>query len=77
MPNGERPACDVVIDPVGAGYVESLARPGGNATGVSLLTASLTLKRLELIRELFAGAFCSFGRSPRMVDVACRDDVGW
>jgi putative tryptophan/tyrosine transport system substrate-binding protein len=41
-----------VGDPVGAGVVPSLARPGGNATGVSLLATELTAKRLELLREI-------------------------
>jgi putative ABC transport system substrate-binding protein len=39
-------------DPVGAGLVASLARPGGNVTGFSNITAQLTPKRLELICEL-------------------------
>src|SRR5512132_278807 len=38
-------------DPVATGFVESLARPGGNATGVTLITATLELKRLEFLRE--------------------------
>src|SRR5262245_30476559 len=38
-------------DPVEAGVVESLARPGGNVTGVSLLTRELDAKRLELLKE--------------------------
>lgn len=42
----------VASDPVKIGLAKSLAHPGGNATGVSMLTAALTLKRLELIREL-------------------------
>jgi putative ABC transport system substrate-binding protein len=40
-------------DPVGNGFVESLARPGGNITGVSAQTAELAGKTLELIREWF------------------------
>ena len=39
-------------DPVTAGLVTSLARPGGNLTGVSFLTAELMPKRLELLFEL-------------------------
>jgi putative tryptophan/tyrosine transport system substrate-binding protein len=39
-------------DPVGSGLVASLARPGGNLTGVSFLTAELDLKRFELLSEL-------------------------
>ena len=38
--------------PVGAGLVASLARPGGNVTGVSSATAELAAKNLELIREV-------------------------
>jgi putative ABC transport system substrate-binding protein len=38
-------------DPVEAGYVESLARPGGNVTGVTLLNRELGGKRLELLKE--------------------------
>jgi putative ABC transport system substrate-binding protein len=40
------------IDPVEAGLVASFSRPGGNLTGVCMLTAALMPKRLELISEL-------------------------
>jgi putative ABC transport system substrate-binding protein len=43
---------NIASDPVKIGLAKSFARPGGNATGISLMTATLTLKRLELIREL-------------------------
>jgi putative ABC transport system substrate-binding protein len=43
-------------DPVGAGLVSSLARPGGNATGVVNVVESLWPKRLELLREMLPGA---------------------
>jgi putative ABC transport system substrate-binding protein len=39
-------------DPVKLGLAQSFAHPGGNATGIAMMTATLTLKRLELIREL-------------------------
>jgi putative tryptophan/tyrosine transport system substrate-binding protein len=40
------------IDPVGAGFVASLARPGGNLTGLSVLAPELSGKRLELLKEV-------------------------
>jgi putative tryptophan/tyrosine transport system substrate-binding protein len=39
------------IDPVAAGFIESLARPGGNVTGITNLTGELGGKRLELLKE--------------------------
>jgi putative ABC transport system substrate-binding protein len=44
-----------VGDPVGAGVVESLARPGGNATGLSLQATDAAGKRLELLRDVVPG----------------------
>ena len=41
-----------VGDPVGAGVVPSLAQPGGNATGISLLATELSGKRLEILLEI-------------------------
>jgi len=40
-------------DPVGSGLVASLARPGGNVSGLSNLSTGLAAKRLELVREVF------------------------
>jgi putative ABC transport system substrate-binding protein len=42
----------VVIDPVGAGFVDSLARPGGNATGFTVFEYSMSGKWLELLKEI-------------------------
>jgi len=42
----------VAIDPVGSGLVASLAKPGGNVTGLSLQAANLAGKRIEILREI-------------------------
>ena len=47
-------------DPVGSGFAKSLARPGGNVTGLSTLAPEMSGKRLELLKET----------SPRLVRVA-------
>jgi putative ABC transport system substrate-binding protein len=39
-------------DPVGSGFVASLARPGGNVTGMSALAPELAGKRVELLKEV-------------------------
>jgi ABC-type uncharacterized transport system substrate-binding protein len=45
----------IAADPVGAGVVASLVRPGGNVTGLSTLGADLAAKRLEVLRDVFPG----------------------
>jgi putative ABC transport system substrate-binding protein len=44
-----------VIDPVGAGFVASLARPGGNATGFTIFEYGMSGKWLELLKEIAPG----------------------
>ncbi|MGB8557185.1 MAG: ABC transporter substrate binding protein, partial [Pseudolabrys sp.] len=45
----------VVIDPVGAGFVDSLARPGGNATGFTVFEYGMSGKWLELLKQIAPG----------------------
>jgi putative ABC transport system substrate-binding protein len=44
-----------VGDPVGSGFVASLAHPGGNVTGLSLIMSDLAAKRLQLLKEILPG----------------------
>jgi len=45
-----------VLDPVGSGFIASLARPGGNITGLTAISSDLAGKRLELVKETFPKA---------------------
>jgi putative ABC transport system substrate-binding protein len=45
----------MVDDPVGMGLIASLARPGGNVTGLSMQSADITGKRLALLPEIVPG----------------------
>jgi len=59
----------MVGDPVGAGLVEGLDRPGGNATGLSVVATDLSGKRLQLLNEIVPGlsyiAVMSYGANPQ------------
>jgi putative tryptophan/tyrosine transport system substrate-binding protein len=47
------------VDPIGAGFVESLARPGGNITGFTNFEYGLSAKWLELLKEIAPGVTCA------------------
>jgi putative ABC transport system substrate-binding protein len=59
----------IIGDPVAAGLVDSLARPGGNATGFSIIAPDLSGKRLQLLKEIVPGissvAVMSFAANPQ------------
>ena len=50
------PVVFVVGDPIAGGFAKNLARPGGNGTGVSVVTTELDAKRLELLKQLIPRA---------------------
>ena len=58
-----------VGDPVGSGFIASLARPGGNITGLTIISVELTGKVVELFAELVPGM--------KRVGVARRFVLGW
>src|SRR5262249_7762459 len=62
----------VTEDPVNLGLVASMARPGGNATGVSFLLSELAPKQLGLLRELLPPA-SRFGLLVNPRERECRD----
>jgi ABC-type uncharacterized transport system substrate-binding protein len=55
------PVVFAVADPVASGLVASLARPGGNLTGVEMFTAELMPKRLEGMPHGMEGGLLSYG----------------
>ena len=65
-------------DPLGSGLVASLARPGGNVTGMSIMSPDLGGKRLELLKELLpalarvAVLWNSANHTPRLSSRRCR-----
>ena len=61
-----------VADPIGAGFVKSMARPGGNATGFIQFEYSLSAKWLETLKEIVPG----LTRVAVLRDVALADGIG-
>src|SRR5262249_14113662 len=62
----------LATDPISSGLVASLARPGGNATGLSIQGTDLAGKRLELLREVLPGlrrlGIICHGHNPEMAE---------
>jgi putative ABC transport system substrate-binding protein len=64
-------------DPIGSGFVKSLAKPGGNITGVSLMSADLSAKSLEFLTEIVPNAKnVAVLRSPNPVHNVLLDEIG-
>jgi putative tryptophan/tyrosine transport system substrate-binding protein len=64
----------IAVDPVGSGIVASLARPGGNVTGLSVQSTELAGKRLEILRQLLPNlrrlaVIVDIGYSGSMIEV--------
>ena len=53
-------------DPVGIGLASSLPRPGGNLTGIGILTTEVAAKRLQLLREMVPAAHPLRVKSPKL-----------
>jgi ABC-type uncharacterized transport system substrate-binding protein len=64
-----------IPDPVGAGFVESLARPGGNATGFTAFEYGTSGKWLELLKEIVPN-MTRVGGHIRRDRPVCRDSIG-
>lgn len=62
----------LAIDPVGAGFVASLARPGGNATGFTMFEYGMSVKWLELLKEIAPGV----SRAAVLRDPAIASGIG-
>ena len=62
------PVVTISADPVGNRFIASLARPGGNITGISMMMPQLAGKRLQLLKEMVPGltrvAFLLYGKDP-------------
>jgi putative ABC transport system substrate-binding protein len=67
------PIIAISDDILGAGLINSLARPGGNITGLTIMSAELSAKRLEVLQEMVPGyhAWRSC-RTQRPADRRCR-----